>query len=110
VAFQPREERGFVANGLVCLTNGLTYSFPAVILFWLVARNGAILNAKLIGVAAGGLAGVSGLTVLELNCANLDVFHILAWHWSVVIISSGAGALLGAAFEHIECRRRRHAS
>jgi hypothetical protein len=100
--FHPQEEPAFVANGLTCMRNGLTYSIPAAFLFWLLVRRGAILYPKLIGLAAGGLAGLAGLSVLEINCSNLNVFHILVWHWGVVLISSVAGALLGAALEYIE--------
>jgi hypothetical protein len=106
LAFQPHEEPAFVADGLVCMRNGITYSIPAVFLFWLLVRRGAMLNPNLIGAAAGGLAGLTGLTVLEINCPNLNVFHILVWHWGVVLVSSGAGALIGAAVEYIGRRRR----
>jgi hypothetical protein len=34
-----------------------------------------------------------GLSVLEVNCPNLNVFHILVWHGGVVLIGSLAGAL-----------------
>jgi len=108
--FRPREEPAFVANGLVCMKNGLTYSIPAAFLFWLLVRRGAILYPKLIGAAIGGLAGLIGLTVLEINCPNLNVFHIIVWHWGVVLFSSAAGALLGAAVEYIERSRSQKAS
>jgi hypothetical protein len=108
VAFHARAEPAFVADGLVCMKSGLTYAMVAVVLFWLLVLCGAMLNPKLIGAGAGGLAGLTGLTVLEINCPNLNVFHILVWHWGVVLISSGAGALLGAAVERTErwCGRR----
>ena len=104
-AFRSRGELAFVANGLVCIKNGLTYSVPAALLFWLLLRRGAILSHKLIGAAAGGLAGLTGLSVLEVNCPNLNIFHVLVWHWGVVLISSLAGALIGAAAEYIERSR-----
>jgi hypothetical protein len=110
VSFHRRTEPAFFADGLVCMKNGLTYAIPGVVLFWLLVRRGAMLNPKLIGAAAGGLAGLTGLTVLEINCPNLNVFHILVWHWGMVLISSGAGALLGAAVELIERWRGRRAS
>lgn len=110
ISFRSQEESAFVANGLACIRNGLTYSIPAAFLFWLILRRGAILFPKLIGAAAGGLAGLVGLTVLELNCPNLNVFHILFWHWGVVLISSLAGAFLGAAVEHIGRWRIRNIS
>jgi hypothetical protein len=103
--FRPHGESAFVANGLACLKNGLTFSIPAAFLFWLLLRRGAMLFPKLIGAAAGGLAGLVGLSVLELNCPNVNVFHILVWHWGVVLISAAAGALIGAAVEYVQ---RRH--
>lgn len=105
VTFRPHDESAFVANGLACVRNGITFSAPSAFLFWLVLRRGAILFPKLIGAAAGGLAGLVGLAVLELNCRNLNVFHILMWHWGVVLISAAAGTLLGAAVEYIPRRR-----
>jgi hypothetical protein len=105
-AFVSQPESTFLASGLMCMKNGLTYSIPAAFLLWLILRRGANLYPKLIGAAAGGLAGLAGLTVLEINCPNLNVFHILVWHWGVFAISSLGGALLGAAVESIERRRK----
>jgi hypothetical protein len=107
VTFRSQADPAFVENGVACLKNGLTYSIPGAFLFWLLVRRGAILFPKLIGAAAGGLAGLIGLGVLEINCPNLDVYHILVWHGGVVVISSVAGALLGALVESIE-RSRSH--
>jgi hypothetical protein len=103
--FQPRAETTFVANGFVCIKNGLTYSIPAMFLFLLLVRRGAMLDPTIIGATVGALAGLTGLTVLEINCSNLNLFHILVWHWGMVLISTAAGALLGAALEYIERRR-----
>lgn len=102
VEFQPREETAFVANGFMCVKNGLIYSAPAVFLCWLLVRRGAMLDPMPIGAAAGGLAGLMSLIVLQISCSNLNLFHILVWHWGVVLISTGAGALLGAAVELVE--------
>jgi hypothetical protein len=77
---------------------------PAAFLLWFILRRGAILYPTLVGAIAGGLAGLAGMSVLEINCANLNVFHILVWHGGVVTLSSLAGALLGAAVESIERR------
>jgi hypothetical protein len=100
--FRPQADPGFFQSGLTCMKNGLTYSIPGALFFWLLVRRGAILFPKLIGAAAGGLAGLIGLSVLEMNCSNLDVYHILVWHGGVVVISSVAGALLGATVEYID--------
>jgi hypothetical protein len=106
VTFRPHEESAFFANGLACVRNGISFSIPSVFLFWLVLRRGAMLYPKLIGAAAAGVAGLVGLAVLEVNCSNLNVFHILVWHWGVVLISAAAGALLGTAVEYVQRRRR----
>lgn len=102
--FRPHGESAFIANGLDCLKNSLSFSIPAAFLFWLLLRRGAMLFPKLIGAAAGGLSGLVGLSVLELSCPNVNVFHILVWHWGVVI-SATAGALIGAAVEYVQRRR-----
>ena len=78
--FRSHEEVAFVAGGLVCIKNGLMYSAPAALLFRLLLRRGAILFPTLVGLAIGGLAGLIGLCVLELNCPNLNTLHILVWH------------------------------
>lgn len=100
--FRSHEESAFLASGATCMKNGLMFSMPAGFLLGLIVRLGAILCSKLIGAAAGGLAGLTGLSVLELNCPNLNVFHILVWHGGVVVISSLGGALLGGAVESVE--------
>jgi hypothetical protein len=104
--FRPQPESALLVNGVMCMKNGLTYSMPAGFLLWLILRCGAILYPRLTGAVAGGLAGLAGLSVLEINCPNLNVFHILAWHTGVVIIGSLGGAMLGAAVESIGRRRK----
>ena len=100
--FRSEEESAFVANGLMCIRNGLEYSIPTALLFWMLLRRGAILFPKLIGAAAGGFSGLIGLSVLEINCSNLNVYHILVWHWGVILIASLAGVAVGAAVEYID--------
>jgi hypothetical protein len=99
VAFRPNPEVDFIANGLACMKRGFTVSLAASLLLWLLLRRGAACSPKLFGAAAGGLAGLAGLSVLDLTCPNVNVFHILAWHWSEVLISASAGALFCAAIE-----------
>ena len=103
--FRSQQDSAFMASGLRCTKNGLTYAIPAAFLLWLALRRGAILFPKLIGAAAGGLAGLIGLSVLEMNCPNLNVFHVLVWHGGVVLISLLGGALVGAAAEYIDRSR-----
>ncbi len=100
--FRPQRESAFIASGLICMKNGLTFSMPTAFLLWFILRRGAILYPKLIGAVAGGLAGLAGLSVLEVNCPNLNIFHILIWHEGVVVIGCLGGALLGATMEFVQ--------
>jgi hypothetical protein len=105
--FRPQRESAFIVGGLICMKNGLVFSIPAAFLLWFILRRGAILYPRLIGAVAGGLAGLAGLSVLEVNCPNLNAFHILIWHEGVVVIGSLGGALLGATVESIQRWRRK---
>jgi hypothetical protein len=105
--FRSQQEPAFLASGMMCMKNGLMYSIPAAFLFWLILRRGALLYPKLIGAVAGGLAGLAGLSVLEINCPNLNVLHILVWHTGVMVTGSVGGVVLGAAVESVEQWRKR---
>src|SRR5262249_4873240 len=66
-AFQPQAERSFVATGLTCMRNGVTYAIAAGVLLWLRLRRGGILYPELLGLTAGGLAGLVALSALGSN-------------------------------------------
>jgi hypothetical protein len=95
IVFHSRDESGFVSAGLACLRIGLICAVPGAVLFWLLLRRGAILSPCLTGTIAGGLAGLAGLMVLEVQCLNLNLFHILAWHWGVALLAILGGLALG---------------
>jgi hypothetical protein len=99
--FQPRYESAFVSSGLTCLRIGMTYSIPTAFLLWLMLRRGAWLSPKLTGATAGVFAGLIGVTVLEVFCPNLNLYHILIWHLGVIALSALGGLLLGTAAQHI---------
>lgn len=105
--FRSQQEPTFFSTGVICMKNGLRCAIPAGFLLSLVIRRGAVLYPKLAGAVAGGLAGLTGLSVLEVNCPNLNAFHIVVWHVGVVVIGSLGGALLGGAVESIEKWRKR---
>ena len=95
IVFHSREESGFVSAGLTCLRTGLTGAVPGAVLFWLLLRRGAILSPGLTGTMAGGLAGLVGWIVLEVRCPNLNLYHILAWHWGAALLAMLGGLALG---------------
>ena len=101
-SFEPRKEDWFISNSFACLKNGLIYSIAAALMFAVLVRRGAFLFPRLTGATVGALAGLAGLAVLETNCSNLNLLHILAGHWAVVLISTSVGSLVGLAMEYLD--------
>jgi hypothetical protein len=88
----------FVSAGLGCLQRGLLHAIPAGLLAWLLLRRGFALDPVVAGMVGGTLAGLAGVGLLELWCANFQALHILVWHVAVVPAAAVAGAALGWAF------------
>jgi hypothetical protein len=98
VLFHDYRTDHFVSQGVACLTAGLLVAIPAALGSWLLLRRGFAVNPPGAGLVAGTLAGLAGVTMLELHCANFQALHVLLWHTAVMPISGAAGALLvGAA-------------
>jgi hypothetical protein len=85
----------FLHWGAGCLRSGLLCAIPAALLIWLLARRGYILAPISTGAAIGALAGMAGLTALELHCPIRTIPHVAIWHVGVLIISVAVGALIG---------------
>jgi len=101
--FRPSAEAGFVDHGLACFRIGMGFAVPAAFLLALLLRRGAGLAPRLTGATAGGLAGLAGLTVLEIHCPNLNLYHIVVWHVSVTVVC----VLLGFIFSSVTFSRWR---
>lgn len=86
----------FVHSGIPCLATGLSFSAGTALLITLLVRRGFILDTAGAGMAAGTLAGWTGLCLLELHCANLSAPHVIVWHAAVLAVSGTAGWLIGA--------------
>lgn len=84
----------FVAQGIPCLRAGLVVAAPTGVASWLVLRRGFAVNRTAAGLAAGTLAGLAGLTMLEIHCPNFRAIHVMVWHTAVIPISALIGALL----------------
>ena len=96
VIFQPAQESAFVRQGLACFRTGMTFAVPAAFLFALLLLRGAALSPLLTGATAGGLAGLVGLAVLEIQCPDLNVYHIVVWHVSVTLVCMVAGLVFSS--------------
>jgi len=87
----------FVSAGIACLLTGLLLAIPAACMSSLLLRRGFAVNPIAAGLAGGALAGLCGVTMLELHCPNFQALHVLVWHTAVVPVSAAAGALVGWA-------------
>ena len=88
----------FVSAGVNCLLAGLLHAAVAAPFLWWLLRRGYAVNAVSAGLVAGALAGLAGVSLLELHCTKLEAPHVLVWHTLVVpvsaVIGAGAGWLL----------------
>ena len=84
----------FLSDGIPCLRAGLVAAIPAGIGSWLLLRRGFAVSPTPAGLAAGILAGLAGVIMLELHCGNLLAPHVMVWHTAVVPISGLVGAVL----------------
>jgi hypothetical protein len=95
--FPDYRTHGFVHQGIACLTAGLLIALPAGLAGWIVVRRGFAVNPVAAGLAMGTLAGLAGVTMLELHCANFEAPHVMVWHTAVIPLSALAGAAVGRA-------------
>jgi hypothetical protein len=95
LCFRDYHTTRFIHAGLVCLAIGLLHAVCAGLLGWLVVRRGFAVDAVAAGMAAGTTAGLAGVAMLELHCANFQATHVLVWHLGVLVVSAALGALCG---------------
>ena len=89
----------FVPAGIACLVAGLLHAIPVALLSWLLLRRGFAVNPVAAGAVAGTMAGLAGVTMLELHCPNFQVLHVLIWHTAVIPVSAAGGALIAWALQ-----------
>ena len=88
----------FVVSGMACLVAGVLHAIPAGMFGWLIMRRGFAVNPLAAGAGAGTVAGLSGITFLELHCTNFEAFHLLLWHTAVLPVSASLGVAAAAAW------------
>jgi len=70
-------------------------AIPTGLIAALILRRGFVMERGMAGIAAGTLAGLTGLGMLELHCPNLKAIHVIVWHVAVVIVSGILGFIIG---------------
>ncbi len=89
--FPDHETGGFVHQGMVCFTFGMSCSILAAILAWFAVRRGYLVAPVSTGALIGALSGLAGLAALELHCPVLLSPHLAVWHAAVFAVSAGVG-------------------
>ena len=83
----------FVSQGIACLKAGVLTAVPVGLAGWWLLRRGFAVNPSGAALAAGTLAGLAGVTMLELHCPNFQTWHVLVWHTAVVPVSAALAVL-----------------
>lgn len=94
--FPWRITSAFVAEGWPCAVMELAMALPAAVVFWLLARRGALFASSELGAALAGLAVFLALTPLQFQCMFPQAPHLLAWHAGTAALLTAAGALIGS--------------
>jgi len=99
---------GFVHQGVVCLVAGLATAVPVALTGWWLLRRGFAVSPTGAAIAAGTLAGLAGVAMLELHCPNFQTWHVLVWHTAVVPVSAAIAVLLAKLVQirraHVDAR------
>ena len=94
VFFRNYDLGAFVPQGMNCLRAGLLVAISAGAASWLVLRRGFAVSPARAGLAAGTMAGLAGLIMLEIHCPNFRAPHVMVWHTAVIPVSALTGAIL----------------
>jgi hypothetical protein len=95
ILFNGYSTLNFVAEGIPCLVAGMAVAVPTGLVIAFILRRGFVMDWAASGVAAGALAGLTGLAMLELHCPNLKAIHVMVWHVAVVVLSGILGWAIG---------------
>jgi hypothetical protein len=85
----------FISEGRPCAAMELMIAIPAAVIFWLLARRGALVASAGLGAALTGVAAFLALMPLQTQCMFQQAPHLLVWHGATAAILIGFGALVG---------------
>ncbi len=93
--FPWRTSGAFVAEGWPCAALELIIAIPAAVVYWLIARRGALFASPGLGATLTGLAVFLALLPLQFQCMFQQAPHLLIWHGGMALLLIGLGALIG---------------
>jgi len=91
----------FVARALRCWEIGTGCALLMAPLLWVLMRRGFPVSPYLHLATAGLLAGLAGITVLELHCPIADGLHKAIGHGAVALTAAIAGGAVGLWFRRL---------
>jgi hypothetical protein len=90
----------FVSEGWPCATLELAIAVPASVIFWALARRGALFASAGLGATITALAVFLALIPLQAQCMFQQAPHLLVWHGGTAALLIALGALFGALRRH----------
>ena len=85
----------FGSEGWPCAVLELIIAIPAALVFWLIARRGALFASAGLGATLTGLAVLLALVPLQTQCMFQQAPHLLLWHGGTAAVVVGLGGLIG---------------
>ncbi len=90
----------FVSEGWPCAALELIIAIPSALVYWLMARRGALFASPGLGATLTGVAVFLALTPLQFQCMFQQAPHLLVWHGGTAVLLVGLGALIGELGRH----------
>ena len=101
ILFPWNAPEAFLMRGWTCLKTGIIMAFPAALLFWLLVRRGYVMASGMLGGTLGAIAGLLGITVLQLTCDRQEAAHLMVWHGGVLLVSTCLGIAVGRVIDRV---------
>jgi len=89
----PAWDRTWWEGSLGCVLHGMFYALATAPVLWWAARRSAPAAPEAAGAVAGLAAAYTGVVVLQLKCASVEMFHVLGAHAMVLLLGTLLGTL-----------------
>jgi Negative regulator of sigma F len=98
--FPWQTSHAFISEGWPCAALEVMITIPATVIFWLLARRGALFASAGLGAALTALAVFLALAPLQFQCMFQQAPHLLVWHAGSAAVLIGLSALFGEVLRH----------
>jgi len=99
--FPWRTSSAFVTAGWPCAALELAIATPSAVVYWLIARRGALFVSPGLGATLTGLAVFLALIPVQFQCMFQQAPHLLLWHGGTAGLLIALGALIGELARHL---------